>query len=152
MSRFHSLRSNAFALGLSLLATASLAACGHRLTPRQASLVKASIGVTAGELSSSAALERLQTISADLKSTEPTAQRLGVAECTLLQERAQTLGREASAELPLVIHDTDLIDRLSAELQGAVHCQIPAAFDPAKMAKLLGGDASKIESLLQSER
>ncbi len=129
-----------------------LAACGHRLTSSETALVKASVGVAAGELSSSATLDRVQAISAALKATAPTAQRLGEAECTLLQTRAKALGREVAAELPLVIHATDQIEQLSGELQGAVHCQPAAPFDPPKLAKLLQGDAATIEGLLQPGR
>jgi hypothetical protein len=115
-------------------------------------LLKASVGVAAAELSSSAALGRVQAISADLKATDPTTQRLGEAECTLLQTRAKALGREAAAELPLVVRDSDRIEHVSGELQGAVHCQASAPFDPPKLAKLLQGDAATLEGLLQQGR
>jgi hypothetical protein len=119
------------------------------MTPREVDLVKASVGVATGELLSSAKPDRLQAISADLKATDPTTQRLGEAECTLVQTRAKTLGREVSAELPLVVHATDAIDRLSGELQGAVYCKA-AQFDPAKLGKLLATDANAIEALLHA--
>jgi hypothetical protein len=122
------------------------------MTTREIDLVKASVGVAAGELASSAKLDRLQIIAADLKAADPTTQKLGDAECALLQARAKALGREAASELSLVVHDTDRIDRLSGELQGAVYCQPSSQFDPAKLAKLLGGDALAIEGLVQPGR
>jgi hypothetical protein len=122
------------------------------MTPREADLVKASVGVAASELASAATLDRVQAISADLKATDVTTQRLGEAECALLQLRAKALGREAAAALPLVVRDTDRVELLSGELQGAVHCQPSAPFEPQKLTMLLQGDAATIASLLRSVR
>jgi hypothetical protein len=127
-------------------------ACGRRMTPGEIGLLKASVGAAAGELAAAAAIDRVQAISTDLEATDPTTHRLGEMECTLLQTRAKALGRDAAAELPLVVRETDRVERLSGELQGAVHCLPSAPFDPPKLAKLLQGDATAIEALLQPER
>ena len=49
-----------------------------------------------------------------------------------------------------MVHNTDVIDRLSGELQGAVYCKA-AHFDPEKLAKLLATDANTIEALLHPQ-
>ncbi len=148
MKRSSFLRSGTGALGLILLT----GACGHRVSSREKELIKASVGAAAGELAEMASLEHLQAIATDRKATDPVAQKLGAMECILLQARARTLGREVAAELPLVLKSTDRIDHLSAELQGAVYCTSPAPFDPGVLAKVLRGDASAIEGLLQQAR
>lgn len=125
------------------------AACGHRITDREADLIKATVGVAASELSPSIKLDRLKAIAADLAAADPATQRLGQEECILLQTRATALGREVAAELPLVLEQTGRTDKLSGELQGAIRCVAGARFEPEELAQLLGDDVLEIEALIQ---
>jgi hypothetical protein len=125
------------------------AACGHRVTDQEAELLKASVGVAANELASSIKPERLKAIAADLAAADPAIQRLGQEECILLQTRAVTLGREVAAQLPLVLEQTARTDKVSGELQGALHCGTGAPFDPTELQTLLGEDVREIEAMIQ---
>ncbi len=124
--------------------------CGTHLSARDARRLQTALGVSASELAVAAEAPRLQAIASDLKANDPATQRLGQAECILLQTRAQTLGRETAAALRLLPgQDPDQIDRVSADLQGAVLCLPGEPFIPGPIGKALRNDVSQVQQAVQ---
>ncbi len=129
----------------------ALAGCGVHVSSRDVTLLRANLGVSAGELMASAEKPRLDTIAADLASKDEATHRLGEAECVLLQTRARVLGRETASALPFLVGaGARHLEQVSAELQGAVQCMPGFPFYPDKLAKILGKNAAEVQQSTQN--
>ncbi|MHB8420074.1 MAG: hypothetical protein ACYDCL_18520 [Myxococcales bacterium] len=133
-----------------LFAAALLVGCGTHLSSREARKLRASVGVAAGELAAAADLSRVQVIGTDLHSGDPTTRRLGETECLLLQTKAETLGRETAAVMPLLAGaDVRRLEQASGDLQGDLPCLSRGTFKPEEISKRLSDDAARVSQAIQ---
>ena len=135
-------------LAWAMLAAALATGCGHRVSRNEATLLGAIVGVSATELQLTIGPAQLDAIAHDLGTQDPVSQKLGLAECVLLQTRAAALGREAAAILPLLGPRPKQLGPVAAELQGAVRCGGAAPFDAAKLGKLLRSNLVQLQAML----
>jgi hypothetical protein len=129
-----------------------LGGCGTHLATRDAVRLRAMLGLAASEVATAADPPRLKAIADDLSSADPATQKLGEAECVLLETRAQELGREVAAVAPLLLTGSDM-ERTSADLQGAVTCLAGAPFQAGRIGRTLRESTEKVQkALAASER
>ncbi|HUB08497.1 MAG TPA: hypothetical protein VMB50_15940 [Myxococcales bacterium] len=124
-----------------------LGGCGTHLATRDAVRLRAMLGLAASEVATAADPPRLKTIADDLASSDPATQKLGEAECILLETRAQELGREVAALGPILLPGADL-ERTSADLQGAVSCLAGAPLEAGRVGRTLRMGTEKVQKAL----
>ncbi len=132
-----------------LLAALCAAACGGRRVDRdEATLLGAIVGVSASELQLAIVPGRLAETARDVAATDPVSQKLGLAECLLVQTQAASLGREAVAILPLLGPRPPELSSVAADLQATVRCGNGALFDAARLGKVLTHDVAEVRAML----
>jgi hypothetical protein len=135
-----------------LVAAALLGACGTHVSDKDQRRLRTAVGVAATELATGAAPARLQMIATELQATDPATQKLGQLDCLMLQTRAEALGREVAAIMPLLARDSSAMERTSADLTGAVQCLPGQPFLVGRVGKALReGSAAVQKALAESE-